>query len=78
MAPMGQWRGQISPELKGCRTTNSAAEVELQLGFGLLVLDHIHHLKTSIFRLPLLGKRFEDHGARGLPVLIDFDQLLGS
>ena len=64
--------------MRGCLAVKSTAEVELQLRFGLLVLDHIHHLKTSIFRLPLLGKRLEDHGARGLPVLIDFDQLLGS
>ena len=64
--------------MRGCLADKSTAEVELELRFGLLVLDHIHHLKTSIFRLPLLGKGFEDHGARGLPVLIDFDQLLGS
>ncbi len=64
--------------MRGCLADKSTAEVELQLRFGLLVLDHIHHLKTSIFRLPLLGKRLEDHRARGLPVLIDFDQLLGS
>ena len=64
--------------MRGCLADKSTAEVELQFRFGLLVLNHIHDLKTSIFRLPLLGKRFEDHGARGLPVLIDFDQLLGS
>ena len=64
--------------MRGCLADKSTSEVELQLRFGLLVLDHIHHLKTRIFRLPLLGKRLEDHGARGLPVLIDFDQLLGS
>ena len=63
--------------MRGCLADTSTAEVELKLRFGLLVLDYIHHLKTSIFRLPLLGKRLEDHGARGLPVLIDFDQLLG-
>ena len=57
---------------------DSTAEVEFEFGFGFLVLDHIHHLKTSIFRLSLLGKCFEDHGARSLPVLIDFNQLLGS
>ena len=67
-----------SSVVKGCSADNSTAEVELQLRFGFLVLDHIHHLKTSIFRLPLLGKCFEDHGARGLPVSIDFDQLLCS
>ena len=64
--------------MRGCLADKSTAEVELQLRFGLLVLDHIHHLKTSIFRLSLLGKCFEDHGARGLPVLIDFDQMLGT
>ena len=77
MAPMGkQW--DQSSEMKGCSADNSTAEVELQLGFGFLVFDHIHHLKAGIFRLPLLGKCFEDHGARSLPVLIDFNQLLGS
>ncbi len=61
MAPMGQWRGQISPELKGCRTTNSAAEVELQFGFGLLILDYVHHLQTGVFGSPLFGKSFKNH-----------------
>ena len=60
MAPMGQQQNQSS-EVKGCWATNSTAEVELQLGFGFLVLDHVHHLKTGIFRLPLFGKCFEDH-----------------
>ena len=77
MTPMGLQRDQSS-EVKGCSADNSTAEVELQLCFGLLVLDHIHDLKASVFRLPLLGKRIEDHGARSLPVLIDFNQLLGS
>ena len=77
MAPMEQ-QGDQSSVAKGCSADNSTAEVELQLCFGLLVLDHIHHLKASVFRLPLLGKRFEDHGARSLPVLLDFNQLLGS
>ena len=77
MAPMGLQRDKSSVA-KGYSADKSTAEVELQLRFRFLVLDHIHHLKTSIFRLPLLGKRLEDHGARSLPVLIDFDQLLGS
>jgi len=77
MAPMEQ-QGDQSSEVKGCSADHSTAEIELQLRFGLLVLDHIHHLKTSIFRLPLLGKCFEDHGTRSLPVLIGFDQMLGT
>ena len=57
MAPMGQQRDQISPEVKGCRAPNSAAEVEFQLGFWLLILDHVHHLQTGVFRFPFLSKR---------------------
>ena len=59
-APTGHQQGQSS-EVKGCRAADSTAEVELQLGLWFLVLDHIHHLETSVFGLPLFGKCFEDH-----------------
>ena len=61
MAPMGQERGQVSLEVRGCRAPNSAAEIELQLGFGLLILDYVHHLQPGVFGLPLFGKCSEDH-----------------
>ena len=58
----------------GQRQERSTAEVEFQLCFGLLILDHIHYLKTGVFRFPFLGKRFKDHRTAGLPVLIMFNQ----
>ena len=56
----------------------STTKFELQLGFWLLILDHIHHLKTGVFRLSFFGKCFKDHWAWSLPVLLNFDQILGS
>ena len=60
------------------RKERSTTEVELQLCFGLLILDHIHHLKTGVFRFPFFGECFKDHRTAGLPIVIVFDQFLGS
>ena len=53
----------------------STAEAKLKLGLGFLILNNVHNLKTSIFRLPFFSKSLENHRPARLPVFIHFDQL---